>query len=229
MTNLAIVPVRTGSKRIPNKNTRDFFGKPLFTYTMDCALNSGVFDDIVLTTEADSVIKCAKKYGYSDTIKRPASLAEDHISLEPVCEHVLAELKKDNRTYDKFCLLYPTVPTRTTADIIGSYKMLDESVESVWSVTDFNITPFWALSVDDEGCMKPTFGSYYGLQSQDLPPQPVVDAGSIYWYWTESFLKHRKFLLEKTRAYHIERKRSVDLDTFEDWDEMEEVYKKYFL
>lgn len=227
--NIAIIPVRTGSKRVPKKNIRDFFGKPLFIYTMEYARDCGLFEDVVLSTESQEVINIAQSYGFDVPFQRPVELATDQATVIQVCDHTLNFMHQEyGKVYDNFCMLQATSPMRTDRDIIKAFELLDESADAVVAVTDYNIPPLWAFKYREDGYVEYMFPEYMCMKSQQLP-KVCVDSGAMYWIRVSAFRDCGHLLPPRLKPYWMPRHAAVDVDEPEDWTEMQIYYREYFL
>jgi len=223
--NIAIIPIRLGSRRLPKKNIRQFFGKPIFLYTLEYAQQSGLFETIMVSTESEKVADLCKKNGYPVPFQRPKDLSTDDAQLVQVVEHVLDESHKRGKEFDNLCLLWATAPMRTDMDIRAAYDMLDNDTDAVVGVTDFDLPVFCALKENEAGFMEPLFQEYQKLPS-NCQPRTVVDNSAMCWVKVSAFQRYKSWLPPKLKGYWMPRQRSVDVDTIEDWYILEFWYKK---
>jgi N-acylneuraminate cytidylyltransferase len=224
MSNLAIIPIRMGSKRLKNKNIKEFFGKPIFLYTLEHASTCGIFDEIFVSTESELVAKMCADHGYDIPFMRPAELAQDTTKLVEVCAHALKEYEKRNQTFKNFCLLWATAPMRTAEDIVHAYKMLDEETDAVVAITNYDLPVFCAMYMDDQYRLDPVFPQYMKLSSGEQP-KAFCDNGSMCWVKVRAFLKYHTWLPPRLKGYWMPRHRSVDIETIEDWRLTEYYYQ----
>lgn len=224
MKNLAIIPVKAQSNRLPNKNTRDFFGQPIFIHTLDYAMASGVFDNILVSTESDKVRQLCGQYGHTVPFLRPLELATDDAQLVDVCLDALGEYKRRGRDFDNFCILWATAPMRTDLDIRAALKLLDDETDAVVGVTDFYYPPLCAMEQGANHFISPMFPRRCVLPNTKLP-RTVVDNGSLCWVTVKAFKAHKTWMPPKLRGYWMPRERSVDIDTEEDW-KLAEYYQR---
>ena len=155
MKNIAVIPCRGGSTRIPQKNFMNFFGKPMFLYVYETAVQSGLFEDIVISTNSQQILDICKAYEIDVPFRRPEKLAENDATIASVCQHALEEMEKGGKRYDNLCLLWATAVMMEAEDLQNSYKMLmeDEGTEGVAGVTEcFQYFP--AHKVDENGYIK---------------------------------------------------------------------------
>jgi pseudaminic acid cytidylyltransferase len=230
--NVAIIPARGGSKRIPGKNIKNFAGKPIITYSIDTARKCRIFDRIIVSTDCDRVAEVSQRAGAEVPFVRPSELSDDHTPTAPVLEHALRWLESEGCRVKYLCCIYPTAPFVRSEDLIKGYKLLIENnVSSVFSVTKFEFTIFRGLKINDEGFIEMFWPEHELTRSQDLP-QAYHDAGQFYWLQTEKFMDTKKLFSERALPVIIPRYLAQDIDTLEDWETAEilfEICKKQFL
>jgi CMP-N-acetylneuraminic acid synthetase len=228
MKNLALVPIRTGSKRLPGKNIKDFFGKPIFAHTLEHAKNSGLFDTIMVSTESSEVADMCRDLGFPVPFLRPPELATDQAQLVQVVAHALDSFADQGRNFDNVCMLWATAPMRDDEDICAAYDLLfqSEETEAVVAVTDYYYPPLCAMTTDQDGYLVPMFPDLISLPGS-RHPATFIDNGSMCWVRSTAFRKHHSWLPPKTRGYHMPKCRSVDLDDDTDWDLLSFYHGKY--
>jgi len=229
MGNIAIIPIKGDSVRILRKNFFNFFGKPMFIYTYEAAKESGLFEDIVISTDSEEVINICRQRGIVVPFKRPDSLTSDSASLDDVCLHALEQMKKLGKEYDNLCLLWATAPMRDSEDIKAAHKLLveTEDTEAVIGVSD-NHNYYAAHAVDPDGYIRPLidFEKITAVRTQDVP-RVFVDNGSISWVSIDAFYAQKTWMPKKSRGYYMSRYKSVDLDTPEDLEVLSFYFLKY--
>lgn len=229
MNNIAIIPIKGDSTRILKKNFFDFFGKPMFVYTYEAAKQSGLFCDIVISTDSQEVINICEEKGIKVPFKRPKSLASDQASLNDVCLHALGQMKKTGKEYDNLCLLWATAPMRDWEDIAKAYEMLIDldDTEAVIGVTD-NHSYYSTHKVNSQGYIEPLidFEKITAVRTQDVP-RVFVDNGSMSWVKLGTFYEQKTWMPKKSRGYYMPRHKSVDLDTPEDLEMLLFYFSKY--
>ena len=219
---LCIIPARGGSKRIPRKNVVSLCGKPVIAYTIEAAKNSGLFEDIVVSTEDTEIASVSEKCG-ATVLERIPELASDKARVIDVCLDVVKQYEKNGKQFDYVCILLPTSPLRIPRDITGAFKKLTESDgNAVMAITNYETPPFWALN-EEGGFLKLFFGEKYNLRSQDLP-EVYVDNGAVYIFRTETLKKEKNFYCSKLVGYKMPRERSLDID-----EEISLKIAEYFL
>jgi N-acylneuraminate cytidylyltransferase len=182
MKRLAIITARGGSKRIPRKNIKEFCGKPIIAYSIEAALEAGVFDEVMVSTDDEEIAAIAKQYGASVPFMRSAEAANDFATTRDVLNEVLAQYKSIGKTFDAMCCVYATAPLVTSNDIVHAYQLLNQSnFACVYPVVQFSY-PIWrCLDVAEDGSMMRHWPEYENSRSQDLP-KTYHDSGTFYWH-----------------------------------------------
>lgn len=218
MSNIAIIPARSGSKRLSKKNILPVQDKPMLAYPVINAIKSGLFDEVVVSTEDEAIGKIARDAG-ARFLKRPERLARDRSTVVEVCQHVLEELGKEDMTPDCFCCIYATAIFLTPKDIIEAFKLLIESSEAnvVMGVSKFNLQPVQALEKKENGLLSPMWPEYANVQSQ-FQPDLVVSNGTLYWAKTDRFLQKKTFYDDNLMGYEMPWVRALDIDTKESFE-----------
>jgi len=215
--NVAIIPARWGSKRLPHKNGRDFYGKTVVGYTIESALESGVFENVILSTDNGALIK-----QYSNVCRihdRPTTLAGDEVRLVTVVAEILREWEDRGKAYDNLCVLYATAPLRDSVDILCSYILLLESgADFCMGVSEYE-KRLWHAFRRETGRIVRAFPeqAFNVMNRQDY----YRDNGSIYWAKVEAFKKVGEFEGPNTAGYVMPRWKGFDVDTQADWDRLE--------
>ncbi|WP_428741975.1 cytidylyltransferase domain-containing protein [Tenacibaculum sp.] len=214
---LAIIPARKGSKRIKNKNTIDFCGKPLIQWTFDSLKDIELIDKIVLTTDDNEVIKLGETLDYIEVpFIRPDHLSGDTAKSIDVINHVLDFYREKKVFFDYIMLLQPTSPLRLKEDIVGAINMIlkkTNEIEAVVSVCESGHSPLWMNTLPDDLSMKEFINTKFTTsRSQDLPKYYRLN-GAIFISKISSFEKNLGFYGEKTFAYKMPISRSIDIDT----------------
>ena len=213
MKSLAIIPARGGSKRIPHKNIKEFLGKPIIAYSIEAALNSGLFDEVMVSTDDEQIAAIAKQYGASVPFMRSAETANDFATTRDVLNEVLNEYMKRGQKFDGMCCIYATAPLITTDDLKEAHKLLNSSdFACVYPVVEFSY-PIWrCLDVAADGSMKRHWPEFENSRSQDLPKE-YHDSGTFYWYK----LKDSTFVEGPIGAIVLSEDRVQDIDNEIDW------------
>lgn len=221
MKNLCIIPARGGSKRIPRKNIKDFLGKPIIAYSIEAALNSGLFDEVMVSTDDEEIAAIAEQYGASVPFMRSAETANDFATTRDVLNEVLFQYKSMGKIFDAICCIYATAPLITSADLITAHNLLKESFFTcVYPVVEFSY-PIWrCLDVAEDGSMKRHWSEYENSRSQDLPKE-YHDSGTFYWYR----ITDGKIVEGKLGAIILSEDRVQDIDNEIDWKLAEMKYQ----
>jgi pseudaminic acid cytidylyltransferase len=214
--NIAVIPARGGSKRIPRKNIKPFGGKPMIAYAIQAARDSGLFEHVVVSTDDDEIAAVAQAHGASVPFRRPAHLADDQTVTVPVIAHATQWFVDQGHAVDAVCCIYPCVPLLRAADLQGAYAMFQErGADYVYPVVGFHSSPWRAMTKPESGPMQFVYPEYELTRTQDLP-KCYFDAGQFYWgkttAWTSGLRMH-----SHGHGYEVEGHRIVDIDTHEDW------------
>ncbi len=215
MSSVCIIPARGGSKRLPHKNKLPFLGDPIISRPIKAALQSKVFDKVIVTSDDDTILSIADNWGAS-ILLRPEELATDEISELESCMHVLKSLET---LPDYFCVLYPCAVFITPEDISCSLdKMIVSEADVCMGVTKLSPHPYQTLIKD---------GEFYKLKFPKLNdtkyPDTYASNGSLYWFKTLSFMEKPTYYPDKLDVYETY---SVDINTAEDFRKAEEICKK---
>ena len=224
MNNLAIIPARAGSKRIPNKNIKDFFGKPIIHYPLYEALSSKIFSEVMVSTDSFKIAKLSEKSGAKIPFMRSQKNSDDHAILPDVIEEVLSEYKKLGKDFDNICCIMPTNPFITSNILTDSFKKFKEgNGESMIAVKKIN-TPIEKTYELKNNMLCPLFKDHFKTRTQDLQPK-YSDAGSFFWVTMEAFNEHKKGITNKTIPYILDESKVQDIDNLDDWKLAELKYK----
>lgn len=216
MENVAIIPARGGSKRIPGKNIRTFAGRPIIAWSIAAARESGLFARIVVSTDSQEIAAVARDCGAETPFARPAAIADDFATTAAVILHALAWLKEQGPLPAHLCCLYATAPFVTAANLRAGLARLQESgASSVFPVASFPASVFRALTVNDQGRLAMLWPEHELTRSNDLPAA-YHDAGQFYWLRSESFLRTGR-IYDDAAPLVIPRWQVQDIDTLEDW------------
>ena len=215
--NLAIIPARSGSKRVPNKNIIDFMGKPIMAYTIEAALQSGVYDDVIVSTDSEEYAQIALKYGAQVPFLR-GECADDYSTIADVINYTLRELSaKFDKEYDSVCSLQVSCPLRDAQTIKDVYKyFIETDADNVSTCFAFNfMNPWWAFKMRDESA-EYILSCPSKSRSQDNE-QLYCPTGAV------SFTKTKK-QGKKSKCFPIDWKKAVDIDNYEDIEFAKAVY-----
>ncbi len=216
--NIAIIPARGGSKRIPGKNIKHFNGKPIIAYSIEAAIKSGCFDRIIVSTDNEDIALVAREYGAEVPFMRPADISDDFATTVDVIKHAVSWCKEQQWPVDKVCCIYATAPFVLPEYIQqGLIDVSVPDVEYVFSATSYPSPIQRAITLDGDGGVRMFYPQYANTRSQDLE-EAYHDAGQFYWGTASAFLSGKPFFNEYSRVILLPRKRVQDIDTIEDWE-----------
>jgi pseudaminic acid cytidylyltransferase len=220
---LAVIPARGGSKRIPRKNIRDFAGQPMIGHAISAALRSGLFDRVVVSTDDSEIAAIAARLGAEVPFVRPANLADDHTPTVPVVAHAIEACRAAGWTAREVCCIYPGVPFLQVEDLHKALAELEQGATYAFPVAPFASAVQRALRRDADGSTQPLFPQFAATRTQDLPPA-YHDAGQFYWGLATAWLAGLNIHLNG-RTIVIPHWRVVDIDTPDDWQRAELLYR----
>lgn len=221
MKNLCIIPARGGSKRIPRKNVKPFLGKPMLAYSIEAAMRTGLFDEIMVSTDDVEIAEVARRYGANVPFMRSAETASDFATTADVLWEVLAKYKELGQEFDNFCCFYATAPLVQSDDVVSAFDRLQNSdFTMVYPVVQFSY-PIWrCLDLAEDGTMIRHWPEYENCRSQDLPKE-YHDTGTFYWYKTKEWLAGNIII----GGIEVSETTIQDIDTETDWNLAEMKYR----
>lgn len=220
MKNLAIIPARGGSKRILHKNVKQFLGKPIIAYSIETALASGLFDEVMVSTDDDRVAEIAQQYGAKIPFLRSQATANDHAGLAEVIDEVILEYEKSGYQFDNFCCILATSPFITAQLLTDCYELLVNNVaDTIRPIVKFPYPIQRSFYLKESGQIDWNYPEYKTARSQDLT-EAYHDSGMFYWGHVSIGLNS-----ESRGAVVISEMDCHDIDTVEDWDIAELKYK----
>ncbi|MEA3491333.1 MAG: pseudaminic acid cytidylyltransferase [Campylobacterota bacterium] len=221
---VAIIPARGGSKRIPRKNIKDFFGKPLIAYSIEVALASNLFDKVVVSTDDKEIASIAKSYGAEVPFLRPKELSDDFTGTADVVNHMIEYLASIGEYYEFACTIYATAPLLQKEYLIEGYEKLKNSdAINAFSVTSMPFPIQRTFRIDEGGRCEMFTPEYYMARSQDLE-EAYQDAGQF--YWTRIGKKSDEIMFGRDSIPIILPRYLVqDIDTLEDWERVEVMHE----
>lgn len=212
MKNIAIIPARSGSKGLRDKNIKPLCGKPLMQYSISAAMESGMFEEVMVSTDSEEYAAIARSYGAKVPFLRSRENAQDKSNKWDAVAEVLAGYRQKGIEFETFCVLQPTSPLRTADDIICAYKIYREkNAISVISVCPAEHSPAWCNILDDDGGMNGFISREADSQRQALPNYYRLN-GAIYIMRTSEFAADRYPYRERSFAYVMPSDRSIDID-----------------
>jgi len=223
---IAIIPARGGSKRIPRKNIKEFFGKPIIAYSIEVAQQCGLFDEIIVSTDDQAIAEVARTYGALIPFMRPANIADDYAPIMDVLKNAADWYAKEGKPISYMCCIYATAPFVQSMDVTAGFRALEQSEKrSSMSVAKFTYPIQRALQLDREGGLEMIDKTHLLTRSQDLP-EAYMDAAQFIWTTPGAVNACKISLLEQGVApVVIPTNRVQDIDTPEDWDRAEILYK----
>lgn len=221
---LAVIPARGGSKRIPRKNIKLFCGRPMIAWSITAAIESKCFDHIVVSTDDDEIAKVAQEYGASVPFIRPKALSDDYTGTIPVVQHSVQWFAEQGMPASEVCCLYATAPFVRSADLQHGFEVLQETgTDYAFSITSYAFPIQRALKLY-QGRVSMFNPENFSTRSQDLE-EAYHDAGQFYWGKASAWLDGKVLFAHHSSAVMIPRHRVQDIDTPEDWDRAEWLFK----
>lgn len=224
--NIAVIPARGGSKRIPRKNVKPFCGKPMIAWSIEAAQKSGCFDRIIVSTDDDEIAAVARAYGAEVPFRRPTELSDDHTPTGPVIAHAIRWQQEQLKTPVAYaCCIYATAPMLLGTDLRDGFAALKRSkCAYAFSVASFSYPIQRALELDANGRASMVHPEYAETRSQDLV-ESFHDAGQFYWGQADAWLNSLPIFGSDSVAVPLPRKRVQDIDTAEDWELAELLFR----
>ncbi len=223
--NIAIIPARGGSKRIRHKNIRPFCGRPMIAWSIDAARNSGLFQQIIVSTDSPQIAGVARDCGARVPFLRPAELSDDVTPTIPVLRHAIHQLAGDAAPPDFVCCIYAAAPLIEPADLMRALELLqqDPELEFAFPVTRFSFPIFRAVRIDNNRTSM-IWPEHELTRSQDLP-EAWHDAGQFYFGRTRAFMANDGFFSARSAPVILPGHRVQDIDTEEDWVRAEALFR----
>ncbi|GAB3894948.1 pseudaminic acid cytidylyltransferase [Spirosoma agri] len=216
MSSVAIITARGGSKRIPRKNIRPFLGKPIIAYVIDAARQSGLFADVMVSTDDEEIATLARQYGASVPFLRKAETADDFATTADVLHEVLNQYAHQSSLFNYACCLYPTAPFVTPVLLQRAFATLSEKqFDTVYPVQSFGFPIQRAVMLADDK-VRWVQPEHALTRSQDLEPA-YHDAGQFYFFSTNTFLRTRRLITDNSGGIVISEMDAHDIDTETDW------------
>lgn len=224
MNALAIIPARSGSKGLKDKNILELNGKPLLAYSIEVAVNSGVFEEVMVSTDSRKYAEIAKQYGASVPFLRSEETSSDTAGSWDVVLEVLDGYQRQEKRFDSVCLLQPTSPMRTADDIVNAYRLfVDENVDAVTSVCEVDHSPLWTMTLDETKSLRKFRENIQDIPRQNLDRYYRLN-GAIYIKKVQYVCERPVLLNYNELAYIMGKNRSADIDTIDDFN-----YVQYLL
>jgi N-acylneuraminate cytidylyltransferase len=225
MPNLLIIPARGGSKRIPKKNIKAFLGKPIIAYSIEAAIASGLFDEIMVSTDDESIAEIAIKYGAKVPFMRSKKNSDDYATTFDVVEEVLLQYASSNKTFDYTCCLYACAPFAKANKLIDAFELLQkENFDSVLPIVPYGFPIQRAFKVDENNKTSFFNPAFSLTRSQDLE-RSYHDTGQFYWMNTAKCLEKKAIITDHTGSIVVSEMEAQDIDTEVDWKLAELKYE----
>ena len=223
MKRILIVPARSGSKRIPNKNKKKLNGQPIISYPLKIAIKSKLFKKIHISTNSEEIINIGKKIGVSTEFKRPKLLCRDNVDLFSVIKFVKKEFQiKYSLVYDEYWCILPCSPLIEVKDLIACSRLLKKNKNcGVMTISSFPKPVNWSLELNKKKFILPN----KKIRNLTLSKKKYFyDAGQLYCF-SKNFLNQKNFNFKKTLGYKLPFHKSVDVDDMNDWKLMEQLFQ----
>ncbi len=220
---ICVIPARSGSKRLKNKNIKSFNGKPIISYAIKIAKSSKLFSRIIVSTDCKKIKSIAEKYGAEVPFLRSKKLSDDYTITADVIIDAIKKISSENCQYH-FCI-YPTTTLISKFDLLRAFKKIKtQKSDLLLAVSEFNKNPLRALQIVKKNNIKFWNKKFANFRTQDLP-KFYKDSGSFYIYDTKSLFKNKGQLTKNSTFYMLNKKNSVDIDNIFDFKIAEYLYK----
>lgn len=224
MKHLAVIPARGGSKRIPRKNIRSFYGKPMIAWSIEAAKASACFDEILVSTDDVEIAEIAESYGARVPFRRPQELSDDFVPTVPVIAHALTWAQENWGEFQSACCIYATAPFVSAKSLSAAHQLLlSNECDYVVSVTRFGYPIQRALKVNSDQRLEFFQPEHMLTRSQDLEAA-WHDAGQFYWGYSRAWLAHQPVLSTGSMPFALPSHRVQDIDHEEDWVRAERLF-----
>lgn len=225
MKNLCVIPARGGSKRIPRKNIRPFAGKPMIAHSIVAVTASGLFSDVIVSTDDEEIAAIARAHGAETPFIRPPELSNDHAGTIEVIAHATRWMQERHGAYDAVCCVYATAPFVQIADLRRGCEILASGPWAyAFTATEFAAPIFRSFRPHPEGGVDMFFPDKFTARSQDLP-KAWHDAGQFYWGRPAAWLEGKRFFERHSHPVLIPRWRVQDIDDLDDWTRAELMFE----
>lgn len=222
---IAVIPARGGSKRIPRKNIKEFCGKPMIVWSIEAALSSGCFDKVIVSTDDAEIADVAQQYGAGVPFIRPAALSDDHTGTTAVISHAIEWFLSQGQNVELVCCLYATAPFVKPEDLRRGLDILQANAcNYAFSVTSYAFPIQRAIKISSDHRIGMFHPEHFHTRSQDLE-EAFHDAGQFYWGKAEAWLNEKMIFGSSSMPVMLPRHRVQDIDTREDWQRAEWLFK----
>ena len=224
MKNLCIIPARGGSKRIPRKNIKPFMGKPIMAYSIEAALESGLFDEVMVSTDDEEFAEVARQHGASVPFLRSAATANDYATTVDVLMEVVETYKQRGMVFDTICCLYSTAPFVTSKRLKEAYSKLSDKVDACFTMVEYSYPIQRSLRINEVGLVEMKYPEHLKSRTQDLA-KVYHDAGQFYFVKTKTLIEQKTVWCKHTAPLVLSELEVQDLDTLTDWQLAEMKYE----
>lgn len=223
---LAVIPARSGSKRISRKNLRSLSGKPIIAYTIEATIQSDLFECVVVSTDSQEIADVAQQFGAEVPFLRDAKLSDDYTPVSDVTVDVSKRIDPGGDKFNFVAQLMPNCPLRTAHDIVDSYRQFVRTgAMSQISVMRYGWqNPWWAMRRNDNYELEPVFKDYITARSQDLP-ELFCPTGAVWWAQADALRREGTYHVPNRTGWEISWERGIDIDTEDDWRLAEALLK----
>ena len=224
MSKLCIIPARGGSKRIPRKNIKPFMGKPIIAYSIEAALNSGVFDEVMVSTDDEEIAGVARQYDASVPFLRSADTSNDYATTVDVLLEVVKKYKEQGKNFDTICCLYSTAPFVTSDRLKEASSHISDTIDACFTIVQYSYPIQRSLRINENGCVEMKFPEHLISRTQDLE-KVYHDAGQFYFVKTDALVNEKTVWCKRTAPLILSELEVQDLDTLTDWQLAEMKYQ----
>lgn len=225
MSKLAIIPARGGSKRIPKKNIKHFLERPIIAYAIEQAINSKLFDEIMVSTDDEIIAQTAKRYGAKFPFKRSRKNSSDYATTFDVIKEVISSYEKVGKKFEYACCIYPCAPLLSISKLKQSFTLLKKNnLDCVFPIVRFGFPIQRSVRLNDNGLVEMFQPEHLTTRSQDLEPS-YHDAGQFYFFKVDNLISKKKLLTDLTGHVELSEIEAQDIDNLVDWKLAELKYK----
>lgn len=222
--NIAIIPARSGSKRIPQKNIKEFLGKPIIAYSIEAALNAGIFDEVMVSTNCAEIASVAKEHGAQVPFLRSHETAGDDSIIVDVLVEVVNTYASIGKEFDFVCCIFATAPLLESASLKESLQLLENTgADSIIPVIKFDLPIQRAFKISEQDKLEWFFPEFQLTRTQDLESS-FHDSGQFYWVKTDILVNSHAIYTDNTRAFLLDTQTAQDIDTEADWKKAESKF-----
>ncbi len=222
--NLCVIPARGGSKRIPRKNIKNFLGRPIIAYSIDTAIKSGLFDEVMVSTDDEEIAGIAKQFGASVPFLRSVETSNDYATTVDVLLEVIEKYKQQGINYDTICCLYSTAPFVTAAKLTEARSKLSNDIDGCFTIVEYSYPIQRSLRINESGEVEMKYPEFQKSRTQDLE-KVYHDAGQFYFVKINALIEEKTVWCKHTVPLILSELEVQDLDTLTDWQLAEMKYE----